>query len=117
MLLIFPHHTAYFNIAAGGPKRAPYLLVADDSDVGQDLPALADWQRNHPEAGVIRLIYNGSADPGAYGVKATQVSYSEIEEPLPGIYAISITALVNTPWLQYAKPVARAGYSIYIYQF
>jgi len=114
---IYPYHTSYFNTVAGGPKRAPYLLVADDCDIGQDLPALAAWQKNHPEAGAIRLVYNGTADPAAYGVAATRVSFAEIDNPAPGTYAISVTALVGTPWLQYAKPVARAGYSIYIYQF
>jgi len=114
---IYPHHTSYFNNAAGGPKRGPYLLVADDCDIGQDLPALATWQKNHPEAGIIRLVYNGTADPAAYGVDATRVSFEEIDNPLPGTYAISVTPLVGTPWLRYAAPVARAGYSIYIYQF
>jgi 4-amino-4-deoxy-L-arabinose transferase-like glycosyltransferase len=117
LALIYPHHISYFNNAVGGPERGPYLLVGDDSDIGQDLPALAVWQKSHPEAGSIRLVYNGTADPAAYGVTATRVAFSEIDNPLPATYAISVTALVRTPWFHDAKPVARAGYSLYIYQF
>ncbi len=117
IIFIYPHHLSYFNIAVGGPSRGPYLLTGDDSDTGQDLPALATWQKNHPEIGTIKLVYNGTADPTSYGVYATRVSFQEIENPFPGIYAISVTALVGTPWLRYATPIARAGYSIYIYKF
>lgn len=131
-LAIYPHHLSYFNTLAGGPERGPYLF--DDSNVewGQDLPALAEWQRAHPGYPPVRLIYIGNASPGAYGVRSSSFEddlkdISQLERPEPGIYAISAHTLVwfrklkydrgaDIDWLTKYKPIGRAGYSIYIYR-
>lgn len=125
---IHPHELSYFHDLAGGPERGPYLLDDSNLDWGQDLPALAAWQRAHPEAKPLRLSYFGTADPAAYGVQAEPMTREEIANPRPGWYAISAHRLVyfrkrallgedSTDWLTAYRPVDRAGWSIRIYRF
>jgi hypothetical protein len=103
--------------------------VFDESNVdwGQDLPRLAAWQREHGPR-PLRLFYFGSADPAAYGVDAEPFDLAWVEDPPPGTYAISAHYLVflrklgarpgeAADWLTRHRPVAKAGYSIFIYQF
>ncbi len=124
--VIFPHHLSYFNELAGGPRRGPLLLDDSNLDWGQDLPALADWQRSNP--GPLALLYSGNDLPEAYGIRARPMTREEIAAPQPGTYAVSAHHLVyfrkkgwarglDFDWLTRYKPVARAGYSIYIYRF
>jgi hypothetical protein len=125
---IHPHELSYFHELAGGPARGPYLLEDSNLDWGQDLPALAAWQRTHPEAQPLRLSYFGTAEPGAYGVHAIAMQRDEIARPQPGWYAVSAHRLVwfrklallgddATDWLTAYEPVDRAGWSIWIYRF
>ena len=125
---IYPHHLAYFNSAAGGPERGPYLLDDSNIDWGQDLPSLATWQQTHPEADPLKLFYFGNVPPAAYGVHAADMAEQDIIRPQPGAYAISAHHLAwfrklkkqsgrDIDWLTRYRPVARAGYSIYIYRF
>lgn len=125
---IYPHHLSYLNTIAGGPGRGPYLLDDSNIDWGQDLPALAAWQQKNGQGRPLRLFYFGSADPAAYGVKAVPMEEAELLAPRPGLYAISAHNLVffrmiqrsegkDADWLTKYKPVAQAGYSIYIYEF
>ena len=127
-LRIYPHHLAYFNTFAGGPERGPYHLDDSNIDWGQDLPALAIWQRAHPEARPFKLLYFGNVPPHIYGVNAADMADPEIVRPQHGTYAISAHRLVwfrklqtrhpvKIDWLTRYRPIARAGYSIYIYQF
>jgi hypothetical protein len=125
---IYPYHLSYFNTIAGGPKRGPFLFDDSNIDWGQDLPALSEWQRSHPESIPLKLKYFGTASPSAYGVDAVEFDKSDIEYPKPGVYAVSAHILVffrkckavtgaDIDWLTKYKPIARAGYSIYIYKF
>jgi hypothetical protein len=126
---VHPHELSFVSAAAGGPLRGPWLLDDSNIDWGQDLPALARWQRSHPEAGPMTLAYFGSAAPAAYGVHATGLrGPADLLSPRPGTYAISVSLLVrfrrlaatygpDLDWLSRFEPVARAGYSIYIYRF
>ncbi len=125
---IYPYHLSYFNTIAGGPERGPYLFDDSNLDWGQDLPALSDWQRSLPESTPLKLYYFGSAAPSAYGVDAVEFDESDLEHPKPGVYAVSAHILVSfrkvkaktgadIDWLTKYKPIARAGYSIYIYKF
>jgi len=128
-IAIYPHHLSYFNEVAGGPLNAPYLLDDSNIDWGQDLPSLAQWQRQHPEARPLKLLYFGTAKPEAYGVEALEFTQSDIEKPQKGTYyAISVHNLIgfrklrfttgkDVDWLTKFQPVGRAGYSIYIYRF
>ena len=125
---IHPHHLAYLNAAVGGAERGPYLLDDSNIDWGQDLPALAKWQKQHPEAQPIKLWYFGTANPASYGVVSIPFASGDYSNPRPGYYAISAHRLVtlrkyqaklnrDIDWLEKYKPIARAGYSIYIYSF
>ena len=125
---IFPHHLSYFNVLAGGPENGPFLLSDSNIDWGQDLPALAAWQATRPEGEELNLRYFGTADPAAYGVRAVLVPDEELRRPRRAVYAMSVTELVNLrksiargvgvpDWLTQFQPIARAGYSIYIYDF
>ena len=117
----------WLNALAGGPARGPYWFDESNVDWGQDLPALAAWQRDHPEAGPLRLFYFGSARPESYGVKALGFDPELAADPPPGSYAISAHYLVylrklgrregrDLDWLGRYEPIDRAGYSIYLYR-
>jgi hypothetical protein len=67
-LTAWPHYIAYFNFAAGGSRGGIKLLSDSNLDWGQDLPLLAEWQRQNP--GVpLYLAYWATSDPAAYGVR------------------------------------------------
>ena len=125
---IYPHHLSYINPLFGGPERGPYVLDESDIDWGQDLPALARWQAEHLPDESISLSYFGIADPAAYGVRAVPLDASEIERPRPGVKAVSAHVLagfrkleavagLDADWLSKYEPIAKAGYSIFIYRF
>jgi hypothetical protein len=68
-LSAWPNYIAYFNIRAGGSRGGVRLLGDSNLDWGQDLPLLAQWEKNHPDA-QIALCYFGTAEPGAYSVQS-----------------------------------------------
>jgi hypothetical protein len=133
----FPHHDSYSNALAGRWTRWSTILVDSNLDWGQDLPALAALQE---ELGIERLNlgYFGQAVPEAYGVRYSPLpgflrfmggrepaAFNPLA-PEPGWYAISATALrLGTytvgetelfAYFRALKPLARAGYSIALYQ-
>lgn len=127
---IYPHHLSYFNLLAGGPTRGPYLLDDSNIDWGQDLPGLARWQKEHPEAQPLYLSYFGNVPPELYGVQARdfELNGHVVQFPQPGYYAISAHHLawfrkisvrygLDADWLAKYTPIDRIGYSIYIYRF
>lgn len=127
-IAIFPHHLSYFNEATGGPSNGAAFLDDSNIDWGQDLPSLAQWQQQHPEARPLRLAYFGIADPAAYGVEAETFEPSDVNAPQKGVYyAVSVHNLVSfrklsltsghgVDWLSKYTPIGKAGYSIYIYK-
>jgi hypothetical protein len=125
---IFPHHLSYLSPAVGGPERGPYILDESNIDWGQDLPALAAWQRENPSAEPLQLFYFGTAEPSAYGVRALAFDASRVDDPPDGTVAISAHYLAglrklealtgaDADWLTRYEPLAKAGYSIFIYRF
>lgn len=122
-----PHHLSYLNAIAGGAQRGPYVLDESNVDWGQDLPALAAWQREHQRPDeTLSLYYFGSAEPAAYGVRATRFDLEQVEAPPPGLYAISahylayfrklaLLAGADSDWLSRYRPLDRAG-AIWIYR-
>lgn len=127
-LFIYPHHLSYMNALFGGPERGPYVLDESNIDWGQDLPALAEWQAEHLPDEPLALHYFGTADPAAYGVRAVAFDPREALRPKPGVKAISAHFLVgfrkfqaltgeDADWLSKYEPIAKAGYSIFIYRF
>lgn len=127
-LWIYPHHLSYMSPLFGGPDRGPYILDESNIDWGQDLPALARWQAEHLPDEELSLYYFGIADPAAYGVRAVPLDVNELDRPRPGVKAISAHHLAtlrkieavtgrDTDWLSKYEPIAKAGYSIFIYRF
>lgn len=136
-LRFFPDHEAFFNELAGRWPRWSSLLVDSNLDWGQDLPALAQIL---DERGIerVNLAYFGKAVPEKYGVRyaplpgylrfilGPELDAYNPYTPEPGWYAISATSLrlglldpENVDLYAYFRaltPVARAGYSIYLYQ-
>ena len=114
-LAVYPHSLAYFNELGGGPTGGHAHLLNSNIDWGQDLFFLKRWQEQHPEAGTLRLAYGERVDPVAVGIRFTRAT----GEPLPGWYAVSVNRLMGQErryrFLLRFRPVARAGYSIYIY--
>ena len=108
----WPNYLAYFNQAAGGPKRGYEHLVDSSLDWGQDLPALKSWIDNHGPSLArkpVYLAYFGTADPRWYNISAIPFSPDKSARatppPLgPGIYCISATTLQSVyapdigPW-------------------
>ena len=127
---IYPHHLSFFNFATGGPSNGPNLLDDSNIDWGQDLPGLAKWQQDHPNATPLRQMYFGLLPPSLYGVNAEQLPLNSkhIRHPQTGYYAISAHQLtwfrkikkqydLDIDWLSKYTPTHRIGYSIYIYKF
>lgn len=113
---IFPSYLAYFNELAGGPANGYKYLNGADLDWGQDLKHLATYLRRHGIARV-KLAFFGADDPRMYGI-----SYELLRpgEPATGDLAVSATLVTGCgeafAWLRRFEPVARVGYSIFVYR-
>lgn len=68
VMAITPHWLAWFHRPWRGSAAGPPALVDSDSDWGQGLLALRDWQRAHASHTPIALAYFGNARPEDYGV-------------------------------------------------
>jgi 4-amino-4-deoxy-L-arabinose transferase-like glycosyltransferase len=141
-LWIYPHCLSYFNELVGGPTGGPNHLISSNVDWGQDLLFLKRWLDEHPEVRALKLAYYGYFDPRHVGIAYTAPQLPSAEEdnphtalPIqPGWYAISVNFQRGLPLFCFdghgsririekdalaafrkLKPVAMAGYSIYIY--
>ena len=132
---IYPQGIAYFNEWVGGPSQGWKYLVDSNLDWGQNLPELANYIREN-RVKKLRLYYFGFDKLHRYGlqdkveVKAPPWGPALVSEtrlrPEPGIYAISATLLPGHffppeyrdyfQWFREREPIARAGYSIFIYE-
>jgi hypothetical protein len=132
-LRMAPHQLAYFNEFVGGPDQGYRYLSDSNIDWGQDLKGLKGYleKENFP---IIYLSYFGTAPPCYYGIRYQYVPGAwPLEWPPPAdkvpaiaprkILAISVCNLqdVSRPydplfrWLWVRQPVAKIGYSIFIY--
>jgi 4-amino-4-deoxy-L-arabinose transferase-like glycosyltransferase len=129
-LYIHPHYLAYFNELAGGPDNGYRYLVDSNLDWGQDLKGLGRYMREH---GIrkVSLSYFGSDTPERYGIAYDWLPSYVLRNPSPGVQttiphdwvAISATNLQGVYFvnkdifatLRAQKPVAKIGYSIFIY--
>ncbi len=130
-LLLSPHYLAFFNELAGGPDNGYRFLADSNTDWGQGLKPLADYQRRNG-LGPVRLSLFTFLDPAAYGV-----SYEPIApmmgappvlprrlNPQPGLYAISATTLDGVPlplpsmydWFRHREPLAQIAHVMFIYE-
>ncbi len=116
-LYYYPHSLSYFNELVGGPTGGIMHLASSNTDWGQDLFYLKRWLDEHPEAQPLYLGWEvWPVDPGAAGISFTSPPR---RGPEPGWYAMSVN-VIRSKQGQFAyfldfKPVAMAGYSIYIY--
>ena len=116
-LWVYPHSLSYFNELAPGPTGGHYHLGNSNMDWGQDLIYLSEWLDDHPEPRMLRLAYDMPlVDP-----KLAHVEYvgPPPGTPEPGWHAVSVNQIHNRSrsyeyFLRF-RPVAMAGYSIYIY--
>ena len=132
-LRIAPHQLAYFNESVGGPEQGYRYLSDSNLDWGQDLKGLKAYMEKE-KLPIIYLSYFGTAPPYYYGIRYQYVAgKGSLEWPPPSnkvpadaarkILAISVYNLqdVSRPndplfrWLWVRQPVAKIGYSIFIY--
>jgi hypothetical protein len=128
----FPDYIPFFNVAFGGSRGGLALLSDSNMDWGQDLPALAKWQREHPER-QLYLAQFSMPDPRYYGIHYIELDGAQVEQedeqspaPLPPVFAISAVALQRpymTPHQQATvynlfeneKPIAILHGTIYLF--
>lgn len=142
-LWAYPHSLSYFNELVGGPAGGAEHLIHSNLDWGQDLLALRRWMDEHPEARPLKLAYFGYFDPRHAGIEykaplemlgTTDQREAPSGDVPSGWYAMSVNFVRGFPYHLYTgdgskvfvrrgalarfqemKPVAQAGYSIYIY--
>ena len=100
-----------------GPLNGPRHLLGSNVDWGQDLFYLERWCRANPDVTEMRV-----ACVGSYPLESTTIPSSGMppaNEPQPGWYALSVSHLYDRDdqyrYFLNFEPVARAGYTIYIY--
>ncbi len=118
---IYPDYLAYFNEAVGGPQKGPEYLLDSNLDWGQDLVGLRNYLADN-DIEQIYLNYSGSALPDYYVDFKPIPDQAVVEsETFSGYLAVSVGNLYGLDnyfvWLKKYQPVARVGYSIYVYQF
>jgi hypothetical protein len=131
---VFPNFIPYFNFVAEHMVGGINLLGDSNLDWGQDLPLLAQWQREHPND-KLYLCYFGYADPAFYGIRYIPLPGGYHYDPPPQfpdpfspcVLAISATNLQGimldtqlrkfyAQWRK-RKPMAVLGGSIYLYRY
>jgi 4-amino-4-deoxy-L-arabinose transferase-like glycosyltransferase len=134
-LWLHPHYLAYFNQIAGGPANGWRVAVDSNLDWGQDLGALAAYERSYlPQP--YQAAWLGTAPLAVYGIErgqAMSIWPQGREEPLsdpfypplpaPGQYVISATQLQGVylknqarfAWFRAQPPRDRIGYSLFVY--
>jgi hypothetical protein len=106
----FPNFIPFFNLAAGDARNGIHLLGDSNIDWGQDLPDLAQWQRQNPNH-QLYLCYWGSADPRYYGVHYINLVASDAPPdqiaptPKPPAYVFSAAALTQPSFCKLYGPL------------
>jgi hypothetical protein len=132
----YPHGISFFNLWSGGPEYGLRYLADSNLDWGQDLPALARWAKAN-NVRRLRLFYFGTDTPWRFFSDDVLETIpppwgpdhvkSNPYQPEPGYYAVSANLLPGHFFaaeycdffkaFRDATPIARAGYSIYLYKF
>ncbi|MDP2864155.1 MAG: glycosyltransferase family 39 protein [bacterium] len=129
---IYPHFLAYFNELAGGPNQGFVYTVDSNLDWGQDLKRLKKWVDEN-KIDKIYVDYFGGGDTKYYlkeKYAPWQGTQDPNEFPKENYLAVSATFLqggrglpapgFNQPWGYYLwlnkyQPIAKIGYSIFVY--
>jgi hypothetical protein len=128
-----PHRLAYFNELAGGPDQGYRYLSDSNIDWGQDLKGVKAYMEKE-NLSIIYLSYFGTAPAEYYGIRYQYVPGTwPLNWPPPSdrvpdsaprkILAISVTNLQDVRnsydplfrWLWSRQPIAKIGYSIFVY--
>ena len=123
---IYPHYLAFFNGFAGGPENGPRYLVDSNLDWGQDLVNLKKYLAAH-DMKRLCICYFGCASLQYYKIDflyLPMTAETAKREEMDCVAAISATQLQGAyvgesafAWLRVRKPMAKIGYSIYLYDF
>ncbi|MCX6812879.1 MAG: glycosyltransferase family 39 protein, partial [Candidatus Azambacteria bacterium] len=124
----WPSFLAYFNEIAGGPNSGYKFVVDSNLDWGQDILRLSQFiEKNNIKE--IKMDYFSGA-PAEYYIKTAKITSFNREVPQKGWLAVSATILMGAckgdkipcsynerayTWLDSYKPVAKIGYSIFVY--
>ena len=127
---ISPDYLTFFNVAAGGQRGGLHRLGDSNLDWGQDLPALAEWQKRNPDV-PLYLSYFGMVDPAFYKIRYLNMPGGYIlnpqvfAPPRDGVLAVSATNLqcvyMAPPFvadyerLRAMEPTEILGGTIYVY--
>jgi hypothetical protein len=121
---VYPNYLAFFNVLSGGPSNGPRMLLDSNIDWGQDTKKLKAWLDARGVHRVCRA-YFGNAILAHYGIEEDEVpAYDQPEKihDLDCLAAMSVTPLYGLyvpgdpyRWLREREPVAKIGYSIYVY--
>ena len=126
-LQIFPHYLAYFNELIGGPGNGYKYLVDSNLDWGQDLKGLKAYMHRHGIESVYLAYFGNAHNIDYYELEALPMPTAQpvgLESRPPEHYAISATYLQigdlsnlqAYSWLRAYEPMAKIGYSIFLYQ-
>ncbi|VAW42871.1 hypothetical protein MNBD_CHLOROFLEXI01-998, partial [hydrothermal vent metagenome] len=136
-VFIWPNYIPFFNLLAGGQEKEWRLLSDSNIDWGQDLPALAAWQKESGRR--INLSYFGTSHPSDYSIEFEPMPmWSPAPEqarpgrqlydptnPAPGIYALSVNSIHGVvlgeqrdafAWFREQEPLLRLGKSILLFE-
>ena len=133
-LSVYPQGISYFNEWIGGPTEGWRYLADSNIDWGQNLPDLGVYLERNRIGRIKTFIFGydnpfhylkpGSMDPQTLPAPDNP-GLARHYRPQPGIYAVSVNFLAGflfpqgyEDYLAYFRgrlPVARAGYSILIY--
>jgi Dolichyl-phosphate-mannose-protein mannosyltransferase len=121
---IAPDYLTFFNALSGGPGNGPRYLVDSNIDWGQDLKKLKRWLRVHG-TNTVWIRYFGNAQMDYYGINAMPFPDpldAKGWDAIDGYAVASVTALqgVYVPLNQLAPlrlrdPIAKVGWSLYVY--
>ena len=97
----WPDYIPFFNAFVGGPEAGLAHLADSNLDWGQDVRALADWQRAHPAVPVYADLFL-SVDPAVYGLHCRWIFEPDAAGHMrlnlpdgPAVLAVSATHLVG----------------------
>jgi hypothetical protein len=132
-LSAWPDYIPFFNVVFGG-KRGGFALLGDSNlDWGQDIKALADWQKLNPDIPLYLHCF-ASVDPAGFGLKYHRFDLSAdgsqliCDVPLKaGVIAVSTNYLQGLycgpndreffRQLGQTPPATIIGGSIYLYRY
>lgn len=119
---IYPYYLSFFNTVCGGPERGHRYLLDSNIDWGQDAKRLAAWFTRR-DIHLVRGLFFGRVPLPYYGlfddsIPANAQELADLDcfvfasiTPLYGMY----TGRDSFTWLRARTPIARIGYSIYVY--